>query len=1146
MRFFYKRALFSVSLFAALSLLAGIDFSTESPRIRSRKEYVKNEQSAVYEKEPLKGTLAMKLSWNELKAPYMEVSFLEPELLPEFRKIEFKIRTGTKEKTAVKAFHLRLIDAKGEIFQFKKPVFWNKSGEWETVFTVCSDPLNTKSIWGGDKNRKIDFPVRLLGFSIHFIKNSGKGEFYINSIVWRKEEEKDTGRTVMANMAKPLLDRKQNRLLFDNCHFEFTGDTSGRLRFKTEKKNSFALNFCLPGPMGAGGNAPCVPKFKKAVLLLEITADAPLPVQRITAGFLDNSSGRQKIHRFTRNVSFKKAGKQIVRIPVGDTDKNGAPLPLPLRLAGLTFRAPEGMQGNFSIDKLTLCDMEILPENALRLDLESKNRIHVMKPGEVPAIILANLLNIPVAGMLKLQMFDFNRNPLEWSVRKKISFQPGERFIFHPELPEKSNIWYVEAEFSPDGKTASTVRLCRSFVTMNPTGATPGIKKPQGFVFGINSHPERFPNDLEREADAIALAGGKLVRFVVPRQLELLDEIVRIFQERGISFDLIFSYESRSKKIDYEASREYYRKLFSRYRGKIFGWELLNEPDIHKNAPSVGEYIRLAGIAREELDRADPDAKLLSAGFCAFDFPGRGKFQRDAMAGAGNVFHLHCFHGHAPFSTYSEITIDRLFLGMRREAGITLPWYSNETALTSANRTEKEQAFALFKKLLFAWSRGTVGYNWYNLRDKGENPTGNEHNYGMFTYDFYPKAVYPVFNTLTALYRGKCFVRQFKLPPSFFAFELKDEKETILAGWSENYSTLPLLIRSDAKSAELVDLMGNAVPVERQENCFLLPLSENPCSLRLRGASFAEVLPQAVNVVSPEILIPGKAVPLRLSLKNTTAKPQEIALELSAPAGIVFGTDKIRLKLPMGKTVQWETKLAVSPDYPIRYGEKVPLNVNYSIDGKHPVRFILPQEIALPVDEKFPEKPLFVLDRKEQVAAFYDLDPVRLDMHWLGPEDLSAKVWLAVLEKSFKIRVLVKDDKHYQPYEKAGAVQGDSVQLTFKSPAHPLPCELDFFRTNDGGNHVFIRWTPPGLDIDRDAAAKQIRLETFRREKETEYMMEIPFGPFGIDRSSLCRGFYFNLLVNDNDGKGRKGWIRIAPGIGNGIHFVQHPFLILK
>ena len=60
----------------------------------------------------------------------------------------------------------------------------------------------------------------------------------------------------------------------------------------------------------------------------------------------------------------------------------------------------------------------------------------------------------------------------------------------------------------------------------------------------------------------------------------------------------------------------------------------------------------------------------------------------------------------------------------------------------------------------------------------------------------------------------------------------------------------------------------------------------------------------------------------------------------------------------------------------------------------------------------------------------------------------------------------------------------------------------------------------------------QVAIASRSEEKhETVYELFVPFKAIGLsDRPGSV--FQFNLIVNDNDGGGRKGWIELAPGLG--------------
>ena len=56
----------------------------------------------------------------------------------------------------------------------------------------------------------------------------------------------------------------------------------------------------------------------------------------------------------------------------------------------------------------------------------------------------------------------------------------------------------------------------------------------------------------------------------------------------------------------------------------------------------------------------------------------------------------------------------------------------------------------------------------------------------------------------------------------------------------------------------------------------------------------------------------------------------------------------------------------------------------------------------------------------------------------------------------------------------------------------------------------------------------------------------IPESAVGADSALLKQGIRFNLLVNDNDGEGRDGWMHIAPGIGENKNPDRFPFVLFE
>ncbi|HEX2948726.1 MAG TPA: hypothetical protein VHV83_04025 [Armatimonadota bacterium] len=126
------------------------------------------------------------------------------------------------------------------------------------------------------------------------------------------------------------------------------------------------------------------------------------------------------------------------------------------------------------------------------------------------------------------------------------------------------------------------------------------------------------------------------------------------------------------------------------------------------------------------------------------------------------------------------------------------------------------------------------------------------------------------------------------------------------------------------------------------------------------------------------------------------------------------------------------------------------------------------------------------------------------------------------------LRVLVRDDKFYQPYTGNDVWQADNIQFAFQVPGQDGYWEMGLSRLADGAPSVCTWTTPKGFS---DPAA-QVTLKTTPTADGLLYEATLPYANFGLSDKVLTNGIKFNLLVNDNDGETREGWAEIAHGIG--------------
>ncbi len=159
---------------------------------------------------------------------------------------------------------------------------------------------------------------------------------------------------------------------------------------------------------------------------------------------------------------------------------------------------------------------------------------------------------------------------------------------------------------------------------------------------------------------------------------------------------------------------------------------------------------------------------------------------------------------------------------------------------------------------------------------------------------------------------------------------------------------------------------------------------------------------------------------------------------------------------------------------------------------------------------------------------------------WSGPEDLSLKAKFGWDEDNFYMLAVVKDDVHYNNEAVGNQWVGDGIQYGFED-------------INDKGGNLTSAFTESGIALI-NGKPETYRWSTLYGElkageydnyeavinrneetKETIYEMAIPWDEIfypGYDITANSQ-LGFSMMVNENDGTGRLGWIRYNYGMGN-------------
>ena len=151
-----------------------------------------------------------------------------------------------------------------------------------------------------------------------------------------------------------------------------------------------------------------------------------------------------------------------------------------------------------------------------------------------------------------------------------------------------------------------------------------------------------------------------------------------------------------------------------------------------------------------------------------------------------------------------------------------------------------------------------------------------------------------------------------------------------------------------------------------------------------------------------------------------------------------------------------------------------------------------------------------------------------------GDEDLSATVRAGEDARNLYLGITVRDDVHWAPPE-AVAWTNDSIQLGI-DPRHqrtpgaygPHDCEYSLMLGNDGKARVQCWRAPQGVGDQ----AKAISLAVKRTGHDTVYEVAIPWAALGTAVGASGPVLGLDVLVNDNDGSGRRGYMELTPGIG--------------
>ena len=743
--------------------------------------------------------------------------------------------------------------------------------------------------------------------------------------------------------------------------------------------------------------------------------------------------------------------------------------------------------------------------------------------------------------------------------------------------------WRVEG-----GETGGGEAGGGTFAVMELAGPTPGVDygdPDDMFLFGHGNFNDTGGDDdaLRRRLRAAAVTGGESVRTglnwsrveVEQGQYDWshYDKIIGMIEELGMDYQCLLSYGGRAwtkseagrrlmeeQGVDPtqrwptarfqpepELWRTWVRAVATRYKGRIKFYEIWNEPDLGYFPGTADEYLVLLDIAHEEIKKADPDAKVLTGGFGSVKLGRSDKELIDRTLDEGrDDWDYLAYHRHGTFERLTD-DVETYLQPAREKLGILdKPMWFNETALGRPDETSWDMAREMPKRVPYLWSYGTDA--WYNFCIFINNQDSSGYDYSMLSPDYHPRPNLPAYTAVVRMLRGREFDRRLDFGEGFYGFAFRgkgtftgqDAGSRAFVIWKQEVN-LPDEVYAirvpGATSAEVSDLMGNRRPVPVRDGVALVTAALDPIYLLAEGVTEGATL-AAERLVSADLgpLPPGEAGTMRVTVTNPYAGAATFTATAQADpdAPIRLPDPEAQAEVPAGEAGTLEIPIALGAD--ARVGDRHYVHVTVRT-GEFEQTLAVPASAAAiiragPTEELGDGGPLFRVateggtaatdDAGPDVVNYFGADPANDYRNWAGPDDLSAQAWVGVDGGELVMQFDVRDDEHSSAQSDGKLFNGDSVQIAVVGEQRG-----DFgvaLRDGKVVTEVYggAKWFTP----------EKIEADVTRQGDVTRYVVRVSFNALTLNRRMLESGVPLSFIVNENDGEGRDGYIRLSDGIG--------------
>jgi hypothetical protein len=279
---------------------------------------------------------------------------------------------------------------------------------------------------------------------------------------------------------------------------------------------------------------------------------------------------------------------------------------------------------------------------------------------------------------------------------------------------------------------------------------------------------------------------------------------------------------------DIAAYARYAAAVVAHYRGHNVRFEIWNEPNQKRFLANSAVYPDLLRAALDAIRREDPTAQVSTGGTSGFDLPFIGRVLDSGSAQKASAIAVHPYRDSAPETLPADLIVLKDL--MAGSTGESLPVWQTEWGYASyahadearsdghSDSAQRKQAILAVRECLTTWALGLPVSVWYDLRDDGQNPSNQEHNFGLLHRDGSDKPAMQAVQLLSKIAGTRRYVGLVRdVPAGVHAMRLDGPDDSVFVLWSESEASTRMQF-SSGQVLSFRDMFGEPMTAASSEN----------------------------------------------------------------------------------------------------------------------------------------------------------------------------------------------------------------------------------------------------------------------------------------------------------------------------------------